>query len=399
MSKNKYKIVKNSRIKQFILSSHKGQQLSVREAVMLGKGEINGLIAIDIRHKHSTFDIIYNVTGLTTLRNFLKCPLNKDTFARLLRNILAVLKNIESEFFNPKNLLADFDRVMVNTSTMQLWFMYVPIQDYDTGYSLRNFLLGIIEVSVFNVEEDNEYIKQYIRILNSGINFSLFELEQYIESILDIKSQFESDMVTCPVCNTRQSKENYYCRHCRAKLFPIAENSEELIYDPINNIDKYSVDEDQSNNKNKTTDSKVSDIIHNNKKIYNIDASTDSLSEGTTVLDTDIKGTTILITSENSIVTNPYLIRLNNGEKIEINKPTFRIGKEKSNCDYIVYDNGSVSRSHADIITRYNHYYIVDLNSTNGTYINGMAIPVEKEFEIKNGTSIKLANEKFNFYI
>ena len=48
---------------------------------------------------------------------------------------------------------------------------------------------------------------------------------------------------------------------------------------------------------------------------------------------------------------------------------TWLIGRT-SPCD-IVYDDPSVSRLHAQVVKTKNAYYISDLHSSNGTYING----------------------------
>ena len=80
-----------------------------------------------------------------------------------------------------------------------------------------------------------------------------------------------------------------------------------------------------------------------------------------------------------------------------MNKPIFRIGKEKSYVDYFVGDNTAVSRSHANIITREGKYYIVDTNSTNHTYVNGEMIQSNVETPLTHGTKIRLANEEFEF--
>ncbi|WP_052345823.1 FHA domain-containing protein [Paucisalibacillus sp. EB02] len=111
--------------------------------------------------------------------------------------------------------------------------------------------------------------------------------------------------------------------------------------------------------------------------------------DGTTVLDVDVY-------EEPSF---PYLIRESNQEKISIDKPSFRIGKEKRYCDYFISNNQTISRSHADIITRDERYYIIDNNSTNKTFVDQRVIPVLKEIEIFSGTKIRLANEDFVFYI
>lgn len=93
----------------------------------------------------------------------------------------------------------------------------------------------------------------------------------------------------------------------------------------------------------------------------------------------------------------PHLIRSKNNEKIDLNKPVFRIGKEKSYVDYFIGDNSAISRSHANIISRDGEYFVVDTNSTNHTYVNGQMIQSNVETKIAHGTKIKLANEDFEF--
>lgn len=93
----------------------------------------------------------------------------------------------------------------------------------------------------------------------------------------------------------------------------------------------------------------------------------------------------------------PHLIRAKNGEKIYINKPFFRIGKEKSYVDYFIGDNTAVSRSHANIVTNNDKFFIVDTNSTNHTFVNGSMIQSNIETPINHGDKIRLGNEEFEF--
>lgn len=117
----------------------------------------------------------------------------------------------------------------------------------------------------------------------------------------------------------------------------------------------------------------------------------------TTVLGGGIGATTILGASSQKVQITPHLIRTKNNEKINLDKPIFRIGKEKSYVDYFVSDNTAVSRSHANIIARDNHYFIVDTNSTNHTYVNGGMIQSNIETPLPHGAKIRLANEDFEF--
>lgn len=117
----------------------------------------------------------------------------------------------------------------------------------------------------------------------------------------------------------------------------------------------------------------------------------------TTVLSGGVGETTVLCASENPTKVSPYLIRMKNNEKIPLNKPVFRIGKERSYVDYFIGDNTAISRSHANIINRNGAFFIVDTNSTNHTYVNGGMINSNEEIKLAHGTKIRLANEDFEF--
>ncbi len=121
----------------------------------------------------------------------------------------------------------------------------------------------------------------------------------------------------------------------------------------------------------------------------------------TTVLSAanNIGETTVLGQTSASIEVKPMLYRIKNNERIIIDKPVFRIGKEKSYVDYFIGDNTAVSRSHANIVSRGGEYFIVDTNSTNHTYVNGNMIQSNVETKILQGTRIQLANEEFEFKI
>lgn len=119
----------------------------------------------------------------------------------------------------------------------------------------------------------------------------------------------------------------------------------------------------------------------------------------TTVLGGSAIGeTTVLTAAQNpNKVIAPHLVRRKNNEKISLNKPVFRVGKERSYVDYFIGDNTAISRSHANFITRDGSYFVVDTNSTNHTFVNGTMIQSNVETAISDGDAIRLANEDFEF--
>lgn len=94
----------------------------------------------------------------------------------------------------------------------------------------------------------------------------------------------------------------------------------------------------------------------------------------------------------------PSLLRMKNNEKIEIEGSEFLIGKKQEMVNYCISDNPAVSRVHAKIIQRNGQYFIMDMGSTNHTYVNGIKVSANIETPIRNNSKIRISNEEFIFH-
>lgn len=83
-------------------------------------------------------------------------------------------------------------------------------------------------------------------------------------------------------------------------------------------------------------------------------------------------------------------------EPILLTEYPFFIGKLKANVDYCL-DQKVISRYHAKITREEERYYITDLNSTNGTYVNGQMLQTYEKKEIVLGDEISFANISYVF--
>jgi pSer/pThr/pTyr-binding forkhead associated (FHA) protein len=125
------------------------------------------------------------------------------------------------------------------------------------------------------------------------------------------------------------------------------------------------------------------------------------LDFGNTVFHDDESGegsdTVILDQDSDAHHLRPHLVRRKNQERIMIQKETFRMGRDASFVDYAMPDNKFIGHLHCHISTRNGEYFIVDANSKNHTFVDGVMIPGSTEVKIAHGSSIKLANEEFEF--
>ena len=95
------------------------------------------------------------------------------------------------------------------------------------------------------------------------------------------------------------------------------------------------------------------------------------------------------------------LVAINAPTQIEIavTKPEFIIGKKRSEVDGAVTFNNMISRVHCKIVERDGQYYIADLNSANGTFVNAVRVRPDTMQHIKNGDIVRLANSDFRVVI
>ncbi len=371
------KISKKNGTAQFVIKSQKGQQLNEREVYEINTGIVDGLLRCSIERRKSGFKLYYDLTGYMTLRGFLRNPLNKQTFALLLKSIIDNINSLQQAYFNYQYVLLDINRVLVNPSTNKVYFIYVPIQSFDTHTSLKELLTEIIKNATFSNMEDNSYVRDYIRIINSGINFSVFELEEYINSISSgVGKGVNVQKVVCPRCNNIIPKGMTYCLDCGTKILEQRTQKRSAIYDPAGGNSYVSSGFNQES---------CQDLSYNDVYQSSVEKSPNLPKEQVNPF-------------SDSILKGIYLVRKKNGEKIPINKTRFLLGKDKQHCDYSIIGNTAISRAHAEIISYNNHYFIVDKNSTNKTFVNDSEIPPDANIEIWSGTKIRLADEDFVFF-
>lgn len=74
-----------------------------------------------------------------------------------------------------------------------------------------------------------------------------------------------------------------------------------------------------------------------------------------------------------------------------IDKNSIVLGSMKGGCSYVVKKSG-ISRMHAKLVKKEDGLFLLDLNSTNGTYLNDEQIMSGREYLLEEGDVISLAN-------
>lgn len=302
----------------------------------------------------------------------LKKPITKRDFLFIIEQIVIAVQKLNANNFALNRMVMSVQNVYMNEITKEVQFLYVPVENLQNTSNIIEFIESIVYLVKPADERDNDFASKFIYYFRAIKPFDINAVEKFV------LKEDRSVVNTIKKQNAGQSgfmtdKPQHYYEH----------------YDNDGDEPTGRLDEDDETTGLLDNDGEATGLLNQ-----------DDDATGLLYDDNEDDGTALLFEHQaQKNIKYPMLFRVLTDEKISINKPVFRLGKEKSYVDYFVTNNVAVSRSHADIITRGNQCYVKDLNSKNHTYINDRQIHVQFETEIHDGDKLKLGNEEFIFNI
>ena len=363
--------------KNNIIKAKKGQQLNLREAKLINDGAVEGLLVFDVRTRGGGAVLTYCTDGLIGLREFLQMTdVSKRLFVVLLRNVAVALRSVEENKLSRDLVILDTSMAYVDPSSWHVYLTYVPLQPYDAAGNLKTFLQQFVAACNFVFAQDVEYVQEFVEDLNSGVSYTVSKLEDFCnkisEQLIRASSAQESAPI-CPKCSSKLQMQETACPYCGTKVqqhaakSPMAFNSSKTM--PAHDDAVCTFDAVRMNDRQKVI----------------------SVNEDDNGVVTVFRG------SSNSCQTI-WLENRGHAGKVLITKFPFRIGKMEGASDHRIYSN-NVSRKHADIIKEQGRYYVVDLGSTNGTYLNGARIQAGVKEPLNDGAILRFADIEFKVHI
>lgn len=278
--------------------------------------------------------VIYTCPANINLTDRLKKAISKYDFFFMIEQIVIMVEDVYNNGLNVNSVRFNMDDVYINEMTKEMYFIYFPIVGGQESADIVGFIENIIYTMTPVINEDTNYISRFMYYVRSFHGFNGNAIEKYISR-----------------------EERAVVNVLKNKAVTMQQTMQQQIMQQV----------------------------------------MQGSMDGTTVLSDD----SISIQQMQQMQPVNYhfasLTRQVTGEKIELGKPSFVLGKNPEKSDYAVAGNTNISRIHAVITTRNGRYYVMDQNSTNGTFINGRIIKAGQEIEILPGDCLMLANEEFIF--
>lgn len=307
------------------------------------------LLKLDIKKQKKKKAILScTVENLTPLNIYLKNLMQERNYFIILLKIIDVIKSCKEYGLNDNNIELNAKAVCVEPNLMTIKCIYWPVVNNNSYSDKKEFFKNLINYTSFN-EQNCNWLRQYNLFFNDIAPFSINAFEKLILELMGKKVHTKEISPSSKLLTSNFSLPNENDDNCT-----INKNN---VYNPL----------DARKNSSRT--------VRNFRKT----------------------ATTNLQSLSSQLVDTAQLTRKLNNRSQRIKKPIFKIGKATRGMDCCVVDNPAISRFHAQIVMQNGAFYIIDNNSTNGTFVNGRRIPPQQKVRINNGDIIKLANEEFIF--
>lgn len=346
----------------------------VEQMLLYHPGE--GRLEFSLQEKEGEIYYCYKITGKKALNSiYAVVPIGERQIRGILRQLFETLERGKEYLLAEEDFVLSPNYIFATFPQMDLEFCYVP------GYSvpLREQLESLFEYLLNRVDYED---KQAVNLLYDCYMFCMKEKGGLAE-IKKLLAQEKADMG--PVVRVNPNKE---------------EIKPEEVKPHMKNTVEYPEREEVLEHKCGTTSyvswltehlfpwkKRETSLVAEEPEVYPVMPSENaSLPElERTVLLRDVKGPL-----------GPELVCEQTGEVVSLTKFPFYIGSAGEYADFVFRGDG-VSRIHCCISKKGEQYYLSDLNSTNGTYLNQTEVLPGKDVLLSANDEIRVGG--FDFYV
>lgn len=365
-------------------------EASFDEEIMLGK-EIPGFLQVEKCYINSMGQYWYNITGKQALDSYTKMKSIGITFIeKLLLNICSQIEKLEWNLLGTTCLVLEPELIFIANGSEEIYFTLYPENKGDAYAELTK----LMEYLLTRLDhKDTEAVKTAYGI------YELTLSEGY--SLSDIRNAIE--------------KNKNISEPAKIKKADVWEHGDT----PEISTEKVFVSSCEPEKKNKwqkveKCSNTLQELWKKAMEILKKEAGIKRKKATPLVTYPEPEEATAFIRSDVKIVempaTNPTVCLVSaegNAKGILLHEglgeyPDYELSLDKCEIGNNVKANlfikkDTVSNSHATIEYDQGHYYIEDLNSTNGTYVNGVPINYKQREKLNPGDEIRFADVRYRF--
>ena len=356
---------------------------------ILNRGGIKGLLPCSLRYINGLAYLYYDISSKQSIVQLFG---NKSITRDWLRDFMWSFRQIQQELdrflLDGHNIIWYPEQVFQDLDSRVFSFMYVPYYEHENG------LLELVDFWVEYIDYEDETLVEFVyhvhdqmekngdAYLQSQIFKDAEVLEQISRAVPD-KPAAERSEQQAPVENGQLSSTGEE----KKRIFGLFEGKKRKNKEARENY-RLAMQEAMSG---RLVADKTS---YGHSEVINIDLM--QREEGIREMEYDYQeedfGKTIYIEERVDPATVVHYLYSPEGKLLaSLKTSSLSIGKKKGEADLVLNDL-SVSRLHARIIKEGSEIYLEDLNSTNGTFKNGLRLNPYERRKLESEDEIKCGN-------
>lgn len=386
----------------------KEDQVDTVSLNMMRYNQINGIIPVQFTQSDDQRQLIFDISGKLQASTLLERQIQKQRLYKILRGIVRGMLNAEDYRLLPESIMLSRESIFVDIRTGETELLCIPLKDLpNQNVDMKEFLTKLVYDAHV---DDYGYIAQLMAYLKDQTVVDLTDFEVFLDKMMQEQSTPVVDQnppIPVKIVNDgveskggQQQEVAPQTQEVRPETDKGSKQEKKRSF-----FDKLLKGNDSKEKKEKKK-SKPEKSIENDFGFAFPDQQERVIEQHTpeavrTETERSVQeresisyGETVYISrmedpSFPDVDLRPYLIRQDNQEKVRIDCNNFIVGRSKKEAHYRLEDpERGVGRTHAKIIYQDGQFYIADLDSANGTYLNGKKLKPFEENLLNPGAKL-----------
>ncbi|MGN0384128.1 MAG: DUF6382 domain-containing protein, partial [Eubacterium sp.] len=349
------------------------------------------LLKFSIQYINNVPEIYYEISSRYSMQDmFIKRKMMSPDIRSVIMGLERIIESCKEYLLDINSIVLKPEMIFFSREENMPEFCYCPNNDGDFMDSIREMLQYILTV-INNSDRDTVIMAYGLQQICLKENFTITELVDFaVAGIQEKREEIEQDLQDY---TDEESCSDYNLRKCEnvAKNKNISDSQNIPIIEALKNLfkkkkiisncnyNKYKTEMDFSKQYNK--------VAENNNYNVNMEADAASISYYKLKEPNNEDETQLLTIKDASCGLYLKSIDKRNYKDIVPNTYPYVIGKFQKNVDFII-DNKMISRMHAKFTEESEGYFMEDLNSTNGTYLNDRRLAPHEKVPVRIGDKV-----------
>lgn len=348
---------------------------------ILGRCQVKGLLPCSLRYINGIAYLYYNISSKQNLALLYG---SRNITREWLKDFVWGLKNLQQELgrylLDMNNILWYPEQIFQELESNVFSFLYVPYYEGDSSF------MKLMEFWVEHIDYNDEVLvdcvyRMYERLERNG---EVYLLEQIFEDAGCLES-VKTPEVVCTVVEEKPMEEANGAvitgtddKETEIPEQPLKEGKRGIfgIFEGKRNRNRKAREEYRETMQQTMAGYAVAEETEYNKSVY---------------------GQTVYIEEKPELEERSHRLLTPEGRMLaKLDRAALMIGKKKEEAG-LVLEEPSVSRIHARITYAEGYYYLEDLNSTNGTFRNGLQMQPYEKKRLDEGDEIRCGKAVFIF--